>query len=364
MVRFTSILHLSLLAAVALATPRLQGRQDVKCAKDDACRNVFCIDGSSSTCLESKTCGCSTLVVRCAEGEKISCQGMTAKEQEEKGTCTCQKPVDTQSRKKYNQKQRKFLDEDKKEGINWTATEFPKQYPEQYERWHWQNSSRTHQTPSEALNKTVQATLARNNLMWSAPEIYPRTNSFLFHPFNPGSSKGKVTNGTNGGLLSNSTSGGHWNNSTSGNGTVQVPGTDKWVKANVTTQRLEELASIVPKVEEANSVLSELLDEEKKVKEELKSWLKPWLKQERTELKESEEKIKKAEKEAEEKAEDEKMKKIVCGDKDDTVQFTTTDPARKHMDKGGYIWEADDFISRLSKKEMESGGKYPFPSCA
>ncbi|PVH98970.1 hypothetical protein DM02DRAFT_656853 [Periconia macrospinosa] len=386
MVRFTYMLHLSLLAVVAVASPRLQGQHDVKCAKNDDCSKEFCIDGTSSTCLESKTCGCSTLVVRCGEGEKISCHRNTTAEGEEKGSCTCQKPVGTEQRKKYNQQQRKFLDKAKKKGVNWAASEFPKEYPEEYERWHWQNSSRTHQTPSEADRKIKEASLLRLELMKSAPEVY--SNSSLSN-FTSGSPKSNVTsdtlkntgttgglqeNGTSGGHWSNSTSGGHWSNSTSGRhwsnstsgghwsnsasgtGMVQVPGTDKWVHGNVTAQRLEELALIVPKVEEADNHLSKLREEDKKVDEEFHTWVGKWLKQEQAELKESEEKIKKAEEEAKEKEKDEKLRKSVCGDKDNSVIFKTTDQARKHMDNGRYVLEADRFIARLSKDEMATGG--------
>lgn len=58
------------------------------------------------------------------------------------------------------------------------------------------------------------------------------------------------------------------------------------------------------------------------------------------------------------KEQEERLYRGLCGDHENSVTFKTLDAAQDHMNHGRYVSEIDEFISKLSKKDMAEGGKY------
>lgn len=230
--------------------------------------------------------------------------------------CKCERPTDREKILESNNARRKYVNEYHENGLDFAATSFRIDYPEVYDEWYRTKSSLGGKSWSDLDKENQEAWDLRSELMDKAPEIYGESWMEIYEK--------KAANDFS--------------------GLVQVPGTEEWVKEGISPERLAELTDLVRQVNEAQENAVRTDDKEKEIiKNEFEPWLEEWLKQEEENLQDSEM---------------EHLKWGVCGANDNSVTFRDTSAARTHMDNGRYVWEIDDFIARLSKDEMSSGGKH------
>lgn len=229
--------------------------------------------------------------------------------------CTCERPKDRTELGESNAERRVFLDRVKEFGVEWGAGAFTVYYPKVYSEWFSKHSSRAGETAEEFEKKKQEAWNVRGDLLDSAPEIYGDDWMPIYEQ-----------------LAKNDTT-----------GLTQVPGTEEYVKDTISAERLQELPDIVHKVNEAEKIAFGLNDIEDGIKkEEFKKWFEEWFQQEEKALGSSE---------------SDHLKMTVCGTANAGDRMNSLEKARAHMDNGRYIWEMDDFIARLSRDEMSTGGK-------